>query len=87
MRCEQCGKFVAKDVLECVECGECDIISFEVELSDRGKRFEEDETPCGVEHALPCGLDMDCPVPVKHFIPNLRSETIYNRWREDVEQN
>jgi len=31
---------------------------------------------CGNYHPLPCGLDTDCPVAIKHYDATLTSEEI-----------
>jgi hypothetical protein len=40
-----------------------------------------DLKPCGNYHPLPCGLDVDCPVPVKHFDNNKNSKEIYRSYK------
>lgn len=41
------------------------------------------ERPCGRIHPLPCGLDLDCPVPPEYFEDDLTDEHVYENYQDD----
>lgn len=45
-----------------------------------------DVNPCGTVHALPCGLDVDCRVPVSYFDVDFDSVEIVERYESDNEE-
>lgn len=48
---------------------------------------EQTRKPCGLYHPLPCGLDVDCEVPVECFTGSDTSEDAWEKymttWNED----
>lgn len=42
----------------------------------------DDYKPCGNYHPLPCGLDVECKVPVKYFDVELTDEEIWENYNE-----
>lgn len=38
--------------------------------------------PCEKYHPLPCGLDVDCEVPIRYFESEKTNEEIWNDYRE-----
>jgi hypothetical protein len=43
----------------------------------------EQPRPCGNYHALPCGLDRLCPVPVKYHDGEKTSQEIWDEYERE----
>jgi len=41
-----------------------------------------DKKPCGEFHPLPCGLDVECPVPMRYFEAEQSNEETVARWEQ-----
>lgn len=42
----------------------------------------EQPKPCGCYHPLPCGLDVDCSVPVRNFNNDKTSQQIWSDYND-----
>ena len=38
--------------------------------------------PCGAYHSLPCGLDVECRVPVKFYDATLSNEQVWEDFND-----
>lgn len=44
--------------------------------------MSQDPKPCGTYHPLPCGLDVDCEVPVEYCDVELSDEEVWENYNE-----
>jgi len=46
--------------------------------------MSEQIKPCGYYHPLPCGLDVECEVPVKYFEVDRSSREIWRSYEQSA---
>jgi hypothetical protein len=46
---------------------------------------QKQSRPCGNDHALPCGVDINCEVGIEFFKATLTDEQVYQKYKESFE--